>query len=144
MAGVVFYFESFDKDMWSGRPVDLDAWNYNCKIAGIDRAIIVNKTFTNIQSFDRGMDIQVVSEIPELSGHKTQLVCPWENTPSDKVELWDFDHETDWYIFGPANGWTGNYFADSLVTVPQDGVGAHHAVFVATTVMYHRHKIKRA
>lgn len=140
--GIVFYFESYDKDVWSGRKIDLDAWNYNCKIAGIKKVIIVNKTYTELSSFDKDMDIQIVSEMPELDGHVTQLVCPWENTPSEKIELWDFNHDTDWYVFGPADGWVNNHFGDSYVTIPQNGIGAHHSVFVANTVMFHRFKIK--
>jgi hypothetical protein len=140
--GIVFYFENFDKDVWSGRKLDLDAWNYGCKVAGIKKAIIVNKSHMDVRAFDRSMDIQVVDELPKLEGHVTQLVCPWEDTPSEKVELWDFDHETDWYVFGPASGWVKNHFGDSFVTIPQNGRGAHHSVFIANTVMYHRFRIK--
>lgn len=142
MAGIVFYFENYDRDVWSGRKIDLDAWNYNCKVAGIDKVIIVNNSVYDVSSFDKGMDVQIVKELPEFKGHVTQLVCPWENTPSDKINLWDFDHETDWYVFGPADGWVGNHFADSYVTVPQNGIGAHHGVFIASVVMFHRFGIK--
>ena len=140
-SGIVFYFESNDVDVWSGRDYDLSAWNYACKVADIKKAIIINKCEREIFSFDAGMDIQIVSSSPEnLEGHITQIVCPWEETPSDKIELWDFDHQTDWYLFGSANGWVGNYSADSYVTIPQEGIGAVHSVHAATTVMFHRYK----
>ena len=137
-AGIVFYFEENDKDVWSGRSIDLDAWNYNCKVAGMNKAIIINKTNQHLTSFDSDMDIQIVSEMPELTGHNTQVVCPCDGTPSSS--LWDFDHNTDWYVFGPANGWVeGDFFADSFISIPQNGIGYHHGVFVAATVMFDRH-----
>lgn len=141
MAGVVFYFDGLYKDVWSGSEEDLNAWNYNCKLADIDRAIIVNTSGMRVQSFDRDMDIQIVKSMPKLEGNVTQIVCPWEDTPQEKTELWDFDHNTDWYVFGPSNGWRGEYFGDNLVTIPQNGKGAHHALFIGTVVMYHRYKI---
>jgi len=140
--GIVFFFEENDVDVWSGRNVDLDAWNYNCKIADIKKAIIVNKTEQDIQTFDVDMDIQIVTSLPLLTGHTTQIVCPWENTPTQKTNLWEFDHNTDWYVFGPSSGWANNYFGDSYLTIPQNGLGAHHSVFVATSIMFHKYNIK--
>lgn len=140
MAGIVFYFEHNDIDVYSGRGVDLTAWNNLCKSANIKKAIIINRTEENIVSFDFDMDIKVVTELPELEGVKAQLVCPWDTTPEDKISLWDFDHKVDWYLFGPASGWT-KFFSEKYVTVPQFGVAAAHALHVASTIMYHRHKI---
>ena len=119
MAGIVFYFEENDIDVWSGRKMDLDAWNYNCKIGNINDVIIVNKSSINIQPFDRGMNIKIVDELPNLNGHVTQLVTNTEMKKYKKSysELWDFDHKTDWYVFGPANGWVGKYFANTLYPI---------------------------
>lgn len=141
MAGIVFYFEENDIDVWSGRKIDLDAWNYNCKIGLIDKAIIINKTNIKINSFDLSMNINIVSEIPELLGHKTQLITPNESIKYNlKTEsIWDFNHETDWYLFGPANGWGGNHFADCFINIPQNNLCYHHSVFVASTIMYDRY-----
>lgn len=138
MAGIVFYFENNDRDVWSGRRIDLDAWNYNCKIGNIDKAIIVNLTSQELITFDGNMDVTFVNELPSLIGHVTQLVTPIETTGT--TPLWDFNHETDWYILGPSSGWGGNYFADTLLTIPQQSPVYHHSVFVATTLMFHRHK----
>lgn len=138
-AGIVFFFEENDVDVWSGRNLDLDAWNYNCKIGGINKAIIVNKTDIFINKFDADMDIQVVTEFPELIGHVTQLVIPGEVDSNSCVNLWDFDHQTDWYVFGPGNGWQGNYFADSFITLPQNGITAHHSIFIGAVIAFHRY-----
>lgn len=142
MAGIVFYFENFDRDVWSGREIDLDAWNYNCKIGEIDKAIIINKSIYNINPFDADMDIQIVSEMPILSGHVTQLVTPEEISVNEVgVKLLDFNHQTDWYVIGPSDGWLGNHFGDTLLTIPQGGIGYHHSVFVGATLMYHRYNV---
>jgi len=139
MAGIVFYFEDNDVDVWSGRNIDLDAWNYNCKIGGITKAIVVNLTDQNLITFDGNMDITFVNELPSLSGHVTQLVT--SNDTNTPTSLWDFDHQTDWYVFGPSNGWSGNIFGDTLLTIPQTSGAHHYSVFVDTTIMFHRDHI---
>jgi hypothetical protein len=142
MAGIVFYFENYDKDVWSGRKIDLDEWNYSCKVANINKAIIVNKSMYDVLSFDKDMDIEIVGELPSLSGHVTQLVTPHELKEGETaVSLWDFDHQTDWYFIGPSDGWVGNHFGDTLVTIPQHGIGYHHSVFIGSTVLFHRYGV---
>jgi hypothetical protein len=138
-AGIVFYFEENDRDVYSGRRVDLDAWNYACKIAGdIDRAIIINRTDEPLQPFDMGMDIQVTDQIPEpLHGSVVSLVTPW-NAREDAQSLWSFNHEVDWYIFGPADGHSPG---GAQLCIPQAGVGAMHSVHVAGVVMAHRYGV---
>lgn len=140
-SGIVFYFEENDVDVWSGRAIDLDAWNYAIKAGGnIDKVIVINKTNQNLTTLDGNVDFQVTTEIPVLSGTVAQIVCPWENTQSNKINLWDFDHNIDWYVFGPANGWANNYFGDILLTIPQQGIGACHAIHINTVIMFDRYK----
>ena len=139
MVGLVFYFEDNDIDVWSGKDFDLDAWNYNCKISGINKVIIINKTTQILRPFDVSMDIEIVSELPLLTGHTTQLVTNTDNCI--KTDLWGFNHQTDWYIIGPAAGWGGEFFGDTLLTIPQIGSGDHHSVFIGATVMFHRNYI---
>ena len=139
MAGIVFYFEDNDLDVYSGRRVDLDAWNYACKVAGdIDRAVIVNRTIEPLPAFDTLMDIRIVRKIPEpLYGSVVSLVTPW-NAREDACDLWSFDHDVDWYIFGPADGHSPG---GAQVYMPQAGVGAMHSVHVAGVVMAHRFSV---
>lgn len=138
MAGIVFYFEDNERDVWSGRRVDLDAWNYATKVAGdIERAIIINKSREPVQPFDRNIDTQIVDVRPELQGRVVELVCPWRSKP-DTLRLWDFDHAVDWYVFGPAAGHDATGLS---VCVPQAGIGAMHAVHVASVVMAHRYSV---
>jgi len=132
MAGICFFFEDSDVDVWSGK--DLDAWNYAIKAAGdVDNMIVVNKTDQYLQSPDVNLGFQVVNELPELE-NATFIKCPWDS--GENISLWDFDHNTDWYVFGPASGWGG---VDG-VCIPQNGIGACHSVHIATTVMFHRYQ----
>ncbi len=141
MAGIIFYYEG--RSVWSTKR-DLDAWNYACKIGGIDKAIIINETDEDIQTFDADMDIQIVKELPEIEGTVAQLVCPWENTTKEMVSLWEFDHKVDWYAFGKDNpGWHGNHYADIMLTIPVINNAVTHSIFIAPVVMYHRvHTLK--
>lgn len=138
MAGIVFYFENSDIDVYSGRDADLSAWNHLCKVADIQKAIVINKSSKNVVPFDSSMEIEVVTEIPSLTGHVTQLVLP--NEREDSISLWDFDHQTDWYIFGSASGWFGNHFGDQYVHVPQNTAGAAYSMQIGTVAMYDRYR----
>lgn len=139
MAGIVFYFENNDTDVWSGRHIDFDAWNYACKIAGdIDSMIVINRTQLELQSPDVTMNFQTVSEMPELEGNLCYLACPWDAAPIHKP-ITEFDHQNiDWYIFGPASGWHPGDIEVGCV-LPQAGRGACHSVHVATAVMFYRY-----
>jgi len=138
MAGICFYFEDYDTDVWSGH--DLDAWNYACKIAGdIDSAIIINKTEQTIQSFDRSMNIQIVNTLEEaqaiMSGEIMYMVCPWE--VGNHTSILNNPHTANWYVLGPGDGW-GNQAPDG-VWIPQAGMGAVHSVHLITVLMFHRY-----
>jgi hypothetical protein len=140
MVGICFYYEDVDVDVWSGKK--LDAWNYACQAAGdVDKAIVINKTEQRVDSFDKSIDFIVCSDLEEanLTGHITQMVCPWDFSSPTKP-LWDFDHQTDWYILGPANGWGGINIGE-MVHVPQAGRGSMHSVHIFTTVMLHRYSV---
>lgn len=61
--------------------------------------------------------------------------------PSDKrvtTDLWNFEHDVDWYFFGPAQTF---YFEkrsfDFVVTIPIPV--QYHAIHAASVVMAHRH-----
>ena len=142
MAGLVFYFEDNDRDVWSGRNLDFDAWNYLAQIPGdITKIRVINKTQNTYDPFNEALDVEYLDALPDFgTDHVTQLVCPWE--PVEYIELWDFDHNTDWYVLGPANGWGGNHFGDQLVSVPQYSNVACHAIHIATVAMAHRYKVK--
>lgn len=145
MAGIVFYFEDRDIDVFSGSQDCLGAWNNAIKLCrGIDRVVIVNQSGVVLKSFDSSLEIEVVSKMPEnLSGTIAQLMCPWRIN-GEAVSLWGLEHAViDWYLFGPASGW-GLHPDNMPVIIPQDGIGACHSVHIATVVMAHRHHVLEA
>ena len=44
MVGVIFHFEDNDKNLFSGRPVDVDLWRESMKPLGGDTLIMIDKT----------------------------------------------------------------------------------------------------
>lgn len=143
MVGLSFFFEPNDVDVWSGRRIDLDAWNYAAKSAGdVDRMVIVNRTDQDIGTPDAGMDVSVVSEETSLWGNVVYVCCPWEADACDRAEsLWSFDHDVDWYAFGPAAGWHRSLSRG--IYVPQAGRAALHATHIASVVLLHRFEVLR-
>ena len=144
MPGICFYFEDNDRDVYSGRRIDLDAWNYAIKAAGdITKMVVVNRTDQELTTPDGNLDFQVVSESPDFGDERVAyVVCPWD-VCADKQELWNFDHAVDWYVFGPAGGWATTTADKCGVYIPQHGIAACHSVHIATAVMLHRHKVVR-
>lgn len=142
MAGICFFFESNDVDVWSGREIDLDAWAYavlNAK--DIDRVIVVNRTSNRVRRF---LDnFQVTSALPVLEGRVVHVICPWDDA-DQKTSLWSFDHQTDWYVFGPASGWLSlGLPIEQGVYVPGGAPGriALHATHAASIVLAHRYHV---
>jgi len=139
MAGICFYFEDNDTDVWSGRSFDFDAWRYAIGTAGdINKAIVINKTENNLPTPKGVTKWSIHKEMPDLDGKVTYMQTPWKD--KDSQSLWDFDHKTDWYVFGPANGWNQKF--PNSVSIPQSNVnGACHSVHIATVVMMHRYHV---
>lgn len=145
MAGVCFYYEDSDTDVWSGK--GFDAWNYAFKAAGdIDKIKLINRTEQRHTSPDVTMEFEVVSDLDselylptwDSSVKVVYVACPWDRMDVS-TDLWSFDHQIDWYCFGPASGW--HQPVPNGVCVPQAGRGALHSVHIATVVMMHRYKV---
>lgn len=137
MVGLCFFFEQNDVDVWSGRDIDLDAWNYAATAAGdVTRVIVINTTDARLSLANP--KYEMVKELPELTGRVASLICPW-NEATEKQSLWDFDHDVDWYVFGPAAGWRSLGIVPTLgIFIPMASTGALHAVHTVSTVMTHR------
>lgn len=142
MPGVLFFFEENDIDIFSGRKIDLSAWNYAIKSVGdIDNVIVVNRTSRPLSTIDSSINFQTVDSFPSLVGTKTFIICPHDQAKV-KSNLWDFDHKTDWYIFGPAAGWKKEKVEiENGIFVPTALDDGLHALHIATTVMLHRFKV---
>jgi len=138
MPGICFYFESNDRDVYSGRQQDIDAWIYAIKIpCDIEKVIVVNSSDLTLRGLDMNFDWHIIGEMPILEGDVTNFVAPGRGGES----MWNFDHQTDWYVFGPASGTIANT-PDRTISIPQSNPNIHlHSVHVATTAMFHRYEV---
>jgi hypothetical protein len=133
MAGIAFFFEENDTDVYSGRRIDLDQWYYASQLPGdIDRLLVVNLTDQKLATPNADIHFEVVPLLPPLE--RAVYLCP-----HGVESLWEFDHDVDWYVFGPAGGWHG-YNCERTLAVPQANNGHCHSAHVMTTVMFHRYK----
>ena len=151
MTGIAFYFEDNDKDVWSGRPIDLDQWMRLTLQYGYDKIAVIDLSSDQSASFNGNVSVPIemytsAEEFMALHGDDkfTVFECPWNESQREKISLWDYHEsdERDWHFFGPAGGW-GVTDLDSqsrdveLVTVPQANADPGHSIFVATTVGAH-------
>jgi hypothetical protein len=141
MAGVLFHFEPEHIDVFSGNDVSLDAWNYAIKAAGDITKVMIIDSSGKAKHFDSDLKTTILTSIDQFipDGHVTCLETPWTRRPT--TSLWDFDHKTEWYAFGPSSGWRGQLKGDAWVSVPQAGTGALHAPHIASVVMMHRYHV---
>lgn len=132
MAGLVFFFEDFDADNYSGRPVDLDAWYLSSRIPDdIDKILVINETDLHLTSPNADIDFKVYSTLPELEG-AVYL------DPIRGESLWELDHrEVEWYVIGPARGWDTE--DRNYLYIPQSGNGHCHSQHISTVVMFSRY-----
>lgn len=133
MAGVVFFFEDNDIDVYSGRQIDLDAWHLASRLCkDIDTLIVINRTDVKLTSPNGDIDFRVVDELPELSN--AIYLCPHA-----KKTIYEIDHnEVDWYVFGPAAGW--GFESDEMVSIPAPRGNHLHSQHVMSAVMFDRYR----
>ena len=146
MAGIVFWFELNDTDVFSGRPVDLDAWRYAIKAGGIDKAVCFNESELEL-FFDAGFDFTIgggsVEEYELWIGNHKDLNLVFIETerscPPGAISISSLDHNNvDYYIFGRSNGVPRNNLGKQYVFLPQNGVAYLHSVHIASAVLLRR------
>lgn len=133
MVGVVFFFEDNDKDVYSGRHIDLDAWYLSTQVCSdVDKMILINLTDQLIRTPNADFDFTVCSGLPPLEN--AIYLCP-----HGEQTLYDIDHsKVDWYVFGPASGWRED--VGPKVSLPSCEHVHLHSQHVMTAVMYDRYR----
>lgn len=146
MSGIVFWFQNYDKDVFSGRPIDLDAWRYAMHIGGITSAKIINATEPKVDiTLGGGIDFEVI-------GSNSQDLVDWVEKNSDKniVVLdtpWSSQEglmpiselnckEVDWYVFGSADGNPKFTVPVQYVCLPQNSKVTIHSLHIASAVLF--------
>lgn len=135
MAGICFHFEPDTVDVFSGREQDIHAWIYAAQIPGdITDMVMINSSGWTPKGLDGKFNWKIVPEMPDLPGRVTYLVT--DKGHGGDLSLWNFNHKTDWYAFGPAGGWGDDR---NGVNIPQaNPLVALHALHIAPTVMFDR------
>ena len=116
---------------------------------GIDEMIVINRTDSApanpAEIIGQGLDngFTVVRSLEEAQaviggGRVTQVVCPWD-FGRQATDLWDYQHETDWYVFGPASGWGGRDIGSDKITIPVPDNTPMFSVQAATVIFSHRY-----
>lgn len=142
MVGICFYFEEYGKDVWSGTRENLYVWHYAIKAAGdVDRVAMINLT-PQSWSFDKAVEFKMYPSLAEWEVEHQDERLTYVGAPNEFVEpptpLWEFDHQTDWYVFGPCHGHNP---LKSGITIPMPTGNAFHAVHAANTVLTHRYHV---
>ena len=146
MAGIVFWFESFDKDVFSSRPtIDLDAWRYAAKAGGVDSMRCLNTSFVTLEGGIPDFAIigasveDFTNWMNENATANTVIFDTEWSLPDAGTSLKDIDHSTvDWYVFGSADGISHDFSQCQYAYLPQCGMGALHSVHIASAVMLRR------
>ena len=142
MTGFCFYFEDNNVDVYSGRLLDFDMWNLALKTTGdLTKIALVNESGVMITNPDEERFTFTTPGRLFRPANAAVLVTPWEADRRTAVELWDFNHLVDWYLFGPAQGWAGDIPPGQQIYIPQanlDQRAALHSVHIATVVAMHR------
>lgn len=142
-AGIVFWFQGDDKDVFSSRPIDLDAWRYAIKAGGCNKARCINETDEKLK-FDSCFDFNIIGsnqqDLVVWLEDKENVIffqCEW-SCSEDAIPFSEVDHtKVDWYVFGSASGVPKN-LNGQYVYMPQAGMGAMHSVHAASAVMLRR------
>lgn len=145
MAGIVFWFQEYDTDVFSGRPIDLDAWRYAIKAGNIQEVKCVNETEEPISIGDTNMDFEIIGSNFEdftnwISDHSNIAIFDTEWTcPEGAIPLSELNHsDIDWYVFGSADLGVPKNINAQYVYLPISGTGALHSVHIASAVMLRR------
>lgn len=138
---VMFHFDNYHKDVWSGREIDYDMWFVFKSIWSLSELAVVNVSDTTLTTAGRE-NITIYNTLADFvsatSGPYITLEHPKHN-PSQMLNNHTFD-DTAWYCIGPTEGWMGNYISGSTTLgIEQAGNAEMHAPFVSAVLSYKRY-----
>lgn len=148
--GIVVPFEPYDRDVWSGRLIDFDAYRYSIQAFGINKMRVINLTSMELPGKDRmdqALDYKVYSSYAEFfadeAGPYVAFETEWSYPKNVKpIPLNNLTHfNKGWYVFGPSEGFKP--FPADLMDVewsylPVKPRIAWHTTHVVAAVMWDR------
>lgn len=152
------YFDSWDRDSWSGRHIDLDVWNGLFTNFGIDEVFITNTTSWDLGSYAPTLNAALTWNIAnastmDISGIRNAgyTLCVADVAggaySADIASIWSapsvLSQDNVCYCFGPVSGWVGGEFlgTDKFVAVPSAG-GAMHSVHAAVPILSYAYHLR--
>lgn len=111
--GLCFHFENNERDMWSGRAIDLDLWRVPAKAQGIAKFAIIDESDCRYRWTDSEVTLEEYDSLEDFEKAHVgdQLVyVERRKTVSGLPNHYDVRHypfnfdEMTWFIVGPASG----------------------------------------
>lgn len=140
---IMFHFDDYHIDVWSGRQVDYDIWFImkDIWLDGVSELAVVNQSSMTLTTAGRE-GITIYSSITDFTDATTGpyicLECP-KNSPTELLADHTFD-DNAWYCIGPPNGWLGQYLGTTTLGIEQEGNAELHAPFVSAVLCYSRYR----
>lgn len=137
---IMFHFDDYHKDVWSGREIDFDIWFVFKSIWNLTELAVVNVSDATLSTAGRD-NITIYNNLSDFesdtSGPYISLEHP-KNNPSQLLRDHTFD-DNAWYCIGPSQGWLGDYISGSTTLgIEQTGNAEMHAPFVSAVLSYKR------
>lgn len=135
---ILFYFDEYHKDVWSGRNIDYDIWFVFQAIWGVKKLAVIDQCELDLTTIGRE-NIEIYNTLDEflLGNDKELFVLEHPRYPVDEM-LDDHEFNEDaWYCIGPAEGWKNkNNYIGKTIGIEQEGNGELHAPFVGSVLSY--------
>ena len=137
MSTLVIHFEDNDKDVWSGRNLDIDMWKTACFNWGIDELRIIDlRTDKTWQPLDPSLQLKWYSTIEEATEDLNNIV--YIDRQGD-TSLWQINHnEIEAYVIGASYGYISRPEGVKVV-IPQQGRDEMHSTHIAAIVLADRY-----
>lgn len=138
---LAFFLEENDRDVYSGRPIDFDAYRYSCKAFGVPEMAVINSDKIEYSFQDKSIKLTEYSSFEDFcENNKNQkiilLEAPW-SAPAGCLTLGkhEVSEDIDWFVVGPSTGWYPHPEGFEWLSIPQDGKGALHGQHIATLLL---------
>ncbi|NNE83621.1 MAG: hypothetical protein HKN28_06590 [Alphaproteobacteria bacterium] len=141
MTGVCFHFDAEERDESA-----LEAWRAIAPLAGdIDTVAVIHHSMEPIYDPDDPIGLCLYANVNQfIDDHGDRSMVHVDTSVGrymGSVPLWQFHHDIDWYLFG-RNG-DANPEVASIISMPQPSKAKLPVTLIASTVLLHRHWVKR-
>jgi len=133
---ILFHFDEWHKDVWSGRYIDLDTWFILRSLWDVGDMACVNNT--NLDILTGRSNFEVFDTLDDfMTAHSGEPMVQIQHVSKTNNLLTNLPTPTadTWYLFGPSAGFE-NINGIDVVSIGQNGVDSHHAPYIASIVAH--------